>query len=173
VYVPDGRYHDPIVGVALSGWWRRGLALFVDGLVLFIPSLVVRHIVGPATTTTTTFCEGGAAVCSHLHLHLGHAIESTLLVGILEFAYFLIFVGLFGRSLGMMALGIAVRNATAGRLSFGRVFIRYLLILILGWLLLIPLLVDYLSPLWDRRRQAWHDKLAGSLVVDVRKGSNL
>jgi len=173
VYVPDGRYHDPVTGIALSGWWRRALALFVDGLILLIPSLVIQHIVGPATTTTTTSCFSGTALCAHLHVHLGHAIESTLFVGIVEFAYFLLLVGLVGRSLGMMAVGIAVRDATGGRLSFGLVFIRYLMIVVLGWLFVLPLLLDYLSPLWDRRHQAWHDKVAGSVVVDVRKGADL
>jgi hypothetical protein len=31
----------------------------------------------------------------------------------------------------------------------------------------LPLLLDYLSPLWDQRRQAWHDKVVRSVVVDV------
>ena len=32
--------------------------------------------------------------------------------------------------------------------------------------LLIPYIIDNLSPLWDTRRQAWHDKVVHSVVVD-------
>ena len=38
--------------------------------------------------------------------------------------------------------------------------------MVLWWLLLIPGLLDVLSPLWDGRRQTWHDKAVNSVVVD-------
>jgi uncharacterized RDD family membrane protein YckC len=31
----------------------------------------------------------------------------------------------------------------------------------------IPLILDYLWPLWDAKHQAWHDKVAASVVVRV------
>ena len=34
--------------------------------------------------------------------------------------------------------------------------------------LVIPYVLDNLAPLWDKRRQAWHDKVAGSIVVDLK-----
>jgi len=38
-------------------------------------------------------------------------------------------------------------------------------------LLVIPYVIDNLSPLWDARHQAWHDKVVNSVVVEVRASS--
>ena len=73
-----------------------------------------------------------------------------------------------GQTLGKMVWNIRVRDAaTGGPLGPARAARRYLipllaLIPILG---LVIWLTDGLWPLWDRRRQALHDKLAGSAVV--------
>jgi len=32
------------------------------------------------------------------------------------------------------------------------------------WLFYIPGILDYLSPLWDKQSQAWHDKIVSSVV---------
>jgi len=35
----------------------------------------------------------------------------------------------------------------------------------------IPLvnLLNFLSPIWDSRNQAWHDKIAGTVVLNVER----
>jgi uncharacterized RDD family membrane protein YckC len=80
-----------------------------------------------------------------------------------------------GQTLGMMAVGVrALREGSLGVLGYGRASARAvvegalrlleLLSLVLGliWLL------DMLFPLWDRRRQTLHDKVAGSVVLRLR-----
>ena len=32
---------------------------------------------------------------------------------------------------------------------------------------MIPLFLGYFWMLWDREKQTWHDKMAGSVVVDL------
>ena len=80
-----------------------------------------------------------------------------------------------GATLGKMALGISVRlRERPGRMPWSAIVVRLLvqqgvlltavlplLYLVLSWF---PYL-DNLYPLWDRRRQAIHDKAAKTNVV--------
>ena len=71
-----------------------------------------------------------------------------------------------GQTLGKMALSLQVRDArTGGPIGLGRGFLRSLVATVLWLVLVLPGLLDVLSPLWDPRRQSWHDKAAGSVVV--------
>lgn len=72
-----------------------------------------------------------------------------------------------GQTLGKRAAGIRVRREDgAERLGLGRSFGRSYMTT-LFWLLWIPALLDGLWPLWDKRRQTWHDKVASTLVVNA------
>jgi uncharacterized RDD family membrane protein YckC len=33
---------------------------------------------------------------------------------------------------------------------------------------MVPFVVDALSPLWDKKHQSWHDKVVGTVVVDLK-----
>lgn len=63
---------------------------------------------------------------------------------------------------GKLALGLRVVDAAGGGAPpIGRLVARYV-----GYLVsAIPLGLGYLWMLWDPRRQTWHDKLAGTVVV--------
>ena len=67
---------------------------------------------------------------------------------------------------GKMVLGLRIVDATTGGTpTIGRLTLRYV-----GYLVsALPLGLGYLWALWDRQRQGWHDKMAGTLVVrDLR-----
>jgi uncharacterized RDD family membrane protein YckC len=77
-----------------------------------------------------------------------------------------------GQTLGKMVWDVRVRDAaTGGPLGLAKALRRHLIpapffaIPILG---LVLWLTNGLWPLWDGRRQAVHDKLAGSIVVSAR-----
>ena len=80
---------------------------------------------------------------------------------------------------GKMMLGLSVRRVDQpGRLAVGTAFMRMLLPLGVGLLSMVPLLsylvffvtlADLLWPLRDPRRQALHDKIAGTQVVRGRQ----
>ena len=73
-----------------------------------------------------------------------------------------------GQTVGKMALRIQVRDIdTGGPIGYGRGLGRQLMIYVFALACGIGLLLDYLSPLWDKKRQAWHDKVVRSVVVDV------
>jgi len=131
---------------APAEWWRRCAALVIDSAILWIPLLFLTHSMDrPARLVV------------------------WVVVG---FTYFtLLNGGRRGQTVGKMVWDIRVRDAaTGGPLGLARAVRRYLLPL----LTLIPFLglaiglTDGLWPLWDGRRQALHDKLAGSVVVTAR-----
>jgi uncharacterized RDD family membrane protein YckC len=86
----------------------------------------------------------------------------------LPFAYFTYFHGgERGQTPGKRLMGIAVRSARErDRLGYGKAFLRYLAVVMLGFFVL-PLLFDYLWPLFDGANQSLHDKMISTVVVRV------
>ncbi len=129
-------------GAVYADWWKRLVAYLIDSVLIWVVSLAFLL----ATRGLGFF---------------------VAIVG--GFAYFTLMTGgPRGQTVGMMALSITVRDqATGSAIGYGRSFLRYLIMVVLGWILFIPLLIDCLWPLWDPNRQAWHDKAASSVVVNA------
>lgn len=77
-----------------------------------------------------------------------------------------------GQTIGDRVNRIAVRSdplrtGTDGRASYGQAFGRSVMVGLFLGLSFFGGFLDFLWPLWDRRRQAWHDKVAGTIVVRV------
>jgi uncharacterized RDD family membrane protein YckC len=85
-----------------------------------------------------------------------------VLVGI---AYFIVLIGSpRGQTVGAMALKIRVVSlATGGPIGYARSVIRYVVSIFSG----LVVFLGYFWMLWDREKQTWHDKAAGSVVVPV------
>jgi uncharacterized RDD family membrane protein YckC len=84
----------------------------------------------------------------------------VIVVGIAYYTY--LEGGGTGQTVGKKLLGIRVIDYnTGGPLGYGRGFGRYLARILSG----IPCYLGYFWMLWDREKQTWHDKLAGSVVV--------
>ena len=75
--------------------------------------------------------------------------------------YQIFFLTIANRTLGKMVMGLQVIPLRGGRMNFFRSFVRYL-----GYIVsIIPLFLGFSWILFDRRRQGWHDKIAGTCVV--------
>ena len=124
-----------------AGFWRRFAAKFLDGILLGIINailgIIFKHAVG---------------------------VYYALSV-IIDWGYYTYMEGRpQGQTLGKMALGIRVYDfQRGGPIGYGRAFIRQ----IAQILSTVVLLLGYLWMLWDREKQTWHDKIAGSVVVPV------
>jgi uncharacterized RDD family membrane protein YckC len=119
-----------------ASFWRRFGALLIDGIAL-----------GVVTGILAAFMSRNAA----------NGIST--LIGLIYFSYF---EGTSGQTLGKKALGIRVIDFKAGGpIGFGRALIRYIGRIVST----IPLLLGYFWMLWDKEKQTWHDKFAGSVVV--------
>jgi uncharacterized RDD family membrane protein YckC len=86
---------------------------------------------------------------------------SLLIVGV----YHVGFVALVGQTPGKWLLGLRVISARGGSLRPWQAVVRWM-----GYAVsAAPLCLGFLWVLFDRRRQAWHDKLARTLVVYARE----
>ena len=138
-----------------SSWGRRVGAYLLDSLVLVVP-LIVIVIIALAAGNPEDEDDSSWAV-------VGIAYLLTL---VLPFVYYTVMHGrASGQTLGKKWLGIAVQEDSAGgSIGYGRAFGRYAIIFVMA-LFILPILLDYLWPLWDKKSQALHDKVVGSIVV--------
>jgi uncharacterized RDD family membrane protein YckC len=135
-----------------ASWGRRAAANVLDGL-----------IVAGIVVAAGALAFGVAA----LNEDAGLILFIVVLVGLIAFPvwYYTYFVGKTGQTWARRWLGIQVQDVTGGNaIGYGRAFGRYLITFIFG-IFYIPLLLDYLWPLWDKQNQTLHDKVASSVVV--------
>ena len=156
---------DAVLHLALAPWWKRFLAILIDGMVLGLAFFVVAGIIGAAT-------KNSHSSNTTQPLTAGQAIGAFVGLFVIVFVPYLLYYGIMngsrrGQTLGKMALGIAVRDArTGGPIGVWRGVGRYAITMLFYLVLIIPFIIDNLSPLWDGRRQAWHDHVVHSVVVE-------
>jgi uncharacterized RDD family membrane protein YckC len=67
-----------------------------------------------------------------------------------------------GGTLGKRAIGLRLQDAETGEdIGYPKAFVRYIVAIASG----LALLLGYLWCIWDGKKQTWHDKAAGSVVV--------
>jgi uncharacterized RDD family membrane protein YckC len=126
---------------ARAGFWRRFVALFVDGIIVSVVSLILYAVIGTAAF------RGLNALIFIVYLTYFEGTTS-------------------GQTIGKKLLGIRVydhREGGASGIGHWRAFVRTLM----RYVSAIPILLGYLWMLWDSEKQTWHDKVAGSVVVPV------
>jgi uncharacterized RDD family membrane protein YckC len=146
-------------GRVYAGFWQRFLAAFLDGIFALLLTLVPGIIVGAiiyllVVPDSPTNVEEEDALTTAVY---GWYAVS----GIVTFLYQWI-GNARGGTWGKRAIGLRVVSAQTGEpIGLGKSFVRYLVALVgagffyLGWLWM----------LWDKDKQTWHDKAAGSIVV--------
>jgi uncharacterized RDD family membrane protein YckC len=75
-------------------------------------------------------------------------------------AYFVVFHGLEGRTIGKWLLGLRVVGAERSTITYRRALLRWL-----GLVGFAPILLGFLWVLWSREKRAWHDFLARTWVI--------
>jgi uncharacterized RDD family membrane protein YckC len=137
--------------VVYSGFWRRFAACLIDSIIVGLVILILSAAMG--------FSVGIGGV--------GGAGASALGILIAITAPWLYWAGMESSkhqaTIGKMALGMAVTDQFNNRISFLRATVRYF-----GKILSsMTLLIGFIMAAFTRRKQALHDMLAGSLVVDA------
>ncbi|MCL4445404.1 MAG: RDD family protein [Actinobacteria bacterium] len=172
-------------GQPLAEWWQRFLAILIDYVILLVPEMIIEAaIVGSAISSA--FVAGNSSSNNFNFLSTGFdvtAIVAALVIAVIDIGYFaLLNGGAKGQTVGQMALGISVRDqATGGPIGPQRAALRIVVLLpnivltaipvigpILGSIALLWVLIAALSPLWDSRREGFHDKVAKTDVIKVR-----
>jgi len=120
-----------------AGFWARFVTVVIDGFIIGIPSQIIS-----AASPGLGF--------------VVRIVGGLVYVGLLE-------GGPTGQTLGRRAMNLRVVDSTTGQpgIGFGRAVGRYFAKILSA----IVLALGYLWMLWDSRKQTWHDKLVGTLVV--------
>lgn len=134
----------------------------MDWVIVSVPNGIILATVGSNRLQTDPVTgEVTAQITSRV-------LVAWLLTLIVTLAYHVIMEGgPRGATVGKMALNLTVRDeSTLEPIGYGRALGRRLMAHLLWVLLIIPGILDLLAPLWNRRRQTWHDSIVGSVVVD-------
>jgi len=162
---PYGYATGPVDGLGrpLAEWWQRAVAIIIDTIMLGVVFAILRGIFGGGNTIV--FNSNGTTI-----VHTGHLVIAEIIEILLTLVYFGILDGSErGQTLGKMALGIATRDIdTGGRIGPWRAALRRFIYSVLWVIFFFPGLLNALWPLWDQRRQAWHDKAVRSDVIKIR-----
>jgi uncharacterized RDD family membrane protein YckC len=135
-----------------ASWGSRALAQILDGLIVSIVPIVLYIVLLAADSEDIA------------GLVLGG------LVIVISCAYYAITMSRSGprngQTLGKQAMNIRVVRENGEPVSAGFAVIREVLVksILMGICFIVQIL-DWLSMLWDDRKQCWHDKIVGTLVV--------
>jgi uncharacterized RDD family membrane protein YckC len=152
----------PAFGVAPTpryrGFWIRFVGRVIDGIIVGGLALAAIKVTASITVTcpadtidVTTSCPGGVTSVSPI-------LWVIVAIAVL---YYPVMWGL-GGSLGHRILGMRVVDANTGKfIGIPRGFLRGI-----GYIVAdIPFGLGLFWAGWDARKQGWHDKIAGTVVV--------
>jgi uncharacterized RDD family membrane protein YckC len=144
----------------MADWWQRLVAFALDLLVLAIPNAIIVSAVGGSALSS-------GASPGMLAPRGWEAIGLAFVVSVGYFSF--LDSGRAGQTVGKMVVGIAVRDLDTGAsVGAGRALLRRVVFFAFYLGFGVLFVVNALSPLWDRQRRAWHDKVARTCVVTVR-----
>jgi uncharacterized RDD family membrane protein YckC len=154
--------------VSFASWWGRVGAFLLDLLVLLVPSIVINALFGFGANGWSGFGFSPNARSVIDEVGAGRYLAATLLNTAVGVGYYVYFHGKSGQTVGKKIVGIRVVGAQDGQaIGYSRAAGRYLVQIPISLLICIGPFLNYLWPLWDQRKQTWHDKAARSVVVKV------
>jgi uncharacterized RDD family membrane protein YckC len=176
--LPEPVQPGPAPGYVFAGFWRRFGAFVIDQLILLIPTIIVLTPIFAALSGTefealrrpgsiaidpvTGRLIGSPEVLAAFNALLRWLVVAVLLILAVQALYHVVLWSWLGGTLGQRILGMEVlRERDGTRIGLGRGCLRYLGYFVSGWVL-------YLGFIWvafDARKQGWHDKIAGTVVV--------
>ena len=148
-----------------AGFWRRLVAFMIDSTMVTIIFVVLCVIAGLAFFFGD-MSANNSALLNDLVKPKGFSSVVSLILGfyiVINIAYFTYFHGTTGRTPGKMLLGLQVYCADGTEVSFGIAFLRAVGYLVSSLLLTIPL--GFIWAAFDKKKQSWHDKIAGTVVI--------
>jgi len=146
-----------------AGFWPRFLAAFVDGIVVSIFTQPISIALGQGFSLTTTKDTAGNVTDVSFDVDASALILSFVISTIIPGIYYTVAISRWGQTLGALALSLKVVHPDGSLLSPGRAFVRWIGALVSTF----AFGLGYLWMIWDKRKQTWHDKMAGSVVVKV------
>ncbi len=150
-------FEGKVIVARRAGFWQRLGAYLIDSLILMVPALIFYLV--HFLSLDHPFSFSGGRLIQEFTLPYWAAFLNLLI----NYSYFFFLLGKTGRSPGKKLVNLKVIRLDGQNpdwLTAGlRVFLGFPLsggVLLLG----------YLWAGWDSQKQAWHDKLARTLVIE-------
>ncbi len=146
-----------------AGFWRRFVAYAIDGFIISVIFFILMIMAGLAyfSGAMSSDSKDLIAVLTNPERMAALTVWVWLFSVFLNIAYFTYFHGSTGRTPGKMLLGLQVLTVEGMPVSFGIAFLRSVGYMVSG-------LVFCLGYIWigfDKKKQGWHDKIAGTVVI--------
>ncbi len=146
-----------------AGFWKRVGAAIIDSMILSLVSWIcivaIMVVLGGAAIASSGGMNGLGAISYGLTMVVAMIMFSSLL----NWLYFTLMESSARQAtLGKMALGIVVTDDAGKRISFARANVRY-------WSKILSamfLCIGYMMAGFTEKKQALHDLIASTLVVD-------
>ncbi len=160
------------------GFLPRLIANIVDSVIQVVPIYLIQYFLFRGALGVNMLApRGGAGQRLQLQPTLNVAPDRLLLIlGVfilLELVWFIGYNVCFwsagGQTPGKMLLGIRVISTDGEIISFWRALLRWFAEIIAA----IPFYLGFLWIIWDKDKQGWHDKIAGTVVVRTKHESEL
>jgi uncharacterized RDD family membrane protein YckC len=172
--VPPGGWQQPpqaMMGVPpgqLAGWGSRAVAYLLDGLIIWVPALILMAIFGVGIASSD---EGDAGFVAF--------VGALILTFLIVFVIALIYAPLLmirkgqnnGQTWGKQIVGIRVIRTNGQPFNFSQAALREVVVKTLAvgiassFIPIVPYLLNFLWPLWDDQNQALHDMACSTRVV--------
>ena len=141
------------------GFWLRFWAFIIDSVLAMVILLPILHAYGGASYWPDMWSE----------MYSGRGATAELLQWVLPAIAVIIFWVTRQATPGKMAISATIVDAQTGkRPTTGQFIGRYLAY----YVSMIPLFLGFFWIGIDSRKQGWHDKLAGTVVVRPRRGAS-
>jgi uncharacterized RDD family membrane protein YckC len=140
--------------ITVIGFGRRLIATLIDGILLAFFTFLVAFAIGFVGIFVQMYKPNDTLALQGLIIICGVILSVIYYVGLWSKS---------GQTLGNTLLGIKVVSRDGSGLSRGKAFVRYIGYIVSG----ILWSIGFLWVAFDRKRQGWHDKIAGTYVIDV------
>lgn len=148
---PESNLENSETTIEFGGFWMRFAASIIDSIWVMILIFALGFMIyGSAYLESTDFVMGGA---------------DAFISYVLPFLITMVFWVYKAATPGKMVMGLKIVDAkTLEKASNGKLILRYV-----GYYVsLIGLGLGYLWVAWDKKKQGWHDKIAGTVVIKAK-----
>ncbi|HUV47302.1 MAG TPA: RDD family protein [Candidatus Bathyarchaeia archaeon] len=150
---------SPAMTIMYASFKSRFLASLIDGIILVVINFVITIVSKlPFIFLSESSSENYKIIQSLV------SMVSSIIAMLINSGYFVYFIGSKGQTLGKKALKIKVISINTHQPpGYSKAFIRECV----GKVFSAVFCLGYLWMLWDKEKQAWHDKLAKTIVIKL------
>ncbi len=156
----------PQYQVTYAGFWKRFAAYLIDEVILAVVAVIILApfiaLIGISTLMSSDEYDNHESFAGVIVALIAAYFFAIVLIVIAKWLYYSLMESKKGATIGKMALGIKVTDMNGNMISFGRATGRYFGKILSG----LTLCIGYIIAGFSQQKQALHDILAKTLVVN-------